>query len=182
MITGMHIGSTLLSVIWIPLVGVLASAVTIAVSRRDGATRDSIINRVVMVWFSTAVVAVLLLTLQPGPNGFAAPRSSVLSPLSPIPQKDALSNVLLYLPVGFFGALWWRTKPQPIVWTVTFAAALSLTTEFAQLILPIDRAATTHDIVFNILGALVGAAAGTAIGHVTQPAREPRSVATRRRS
>ena len=37
--------------------------------------------------------------------------------------------------------------------------------ELTQGIVPIDRAATTHDVMFNVLGGFVGAVAGAFVAH-----------------
>ena len=161
MISGLYFGSTLLSVIWLPAFGVAATVSVIAYSTWRGADRGTIVDRLAVVWLTTAIGGVLLLTLQPGSNGIAEPRPSIFNPLSPVAQQDAIANVFLYVPVGFFAALRWRASPRPIVRTVALCLGLSLGIELTQWVAPIDRAATTHDVMFNVIGGFVGAVAGS---------------------
>lgn len=165
MISGLYFGSTLLSVIWLPACGLAATASVIAYSSWRGADRETIVDRLAVVWLIAAIGGVLLLTLQPGSNGIAEPRSSIFNPLSPIAQQDAIANVLLYLPVGFFATLGWRASPKPVARTVALCLGLSLGVELTQWVAPIDRAATTHDVMFNVLGGFVGAVAGAFVAH-----------------
>jgi hypothetical protein len=159
-VTELYLGSTVLSVMWIAATALVASCAVIAISRQRGADRGSIVHWLVMVWFTAALAAVVILTLQPGPGGFGAARPSRFDPISRIHTQDALDNVVMYLPVGIFGALLWSSKPRPVVWAAGFAFSVSLTVEVAQWVLPINRAATTHDVLFNTVGGLIGAVVG----------------------
>ena len=151
------IGSLLMAVIWILPVAFAAGAVVVAISRHRNADRGVIIDRLVMVGLMAALSAVAVLTLQPlGGTGFDAPRAPTLNPLSRIGRKDALDNLLLFLPVGFFAALWWRSRPRPVVWAAGLAFTASCTIEMTQLVLPINRAASIHDVMFNTLGGFLG--------------------------
>jgi VanZ family protein len=151
------IGSLVMAVIWIVPVAVAAGAVVVAISRRGAADRGVIIDRLVMVGLLAALSAVAVLTLQPlGGTGFDAPRAPTLNPLSRIGRKDALDNLLLFLPVGFFAALWWRSRLRPVVWAAGLAFTASFTIEMTQLVLPINRAASIHDVMFNALGGFLG--------------------------
>jgi glycopeptide antibiotics resistance protein len=67
---------------------------------------------------------------------------------------------VLFLPVGFFAALWWRSTSRPVVWAAGLAFTVSFAIEITQLVLPINRAASIHDVMFNTLGGLVGAMVG----------------------
>lgn len=179
MFTGLPFGSTFLSVIWIPFLAVLASAAVIGVSHRHGSDRDSVRDRLVLVWFVTAVGTVLLLTLQPGPEGFGRARPSILNPVSPFAGKDALANVVLFLPVGFFAGLCWRAKSHSVAWVTGFVFVLSLSVEFAQKVLPIDRAASTPDVLYNVLGGFAGAVAAALITRRVRAAKDSQHVAAR---
>jgi glycopeptide antibiotics resistance protein len=168
MIIELRVISTLLAGILIAAIALVASGVVIAVSRQRGADRDFIVDRLVMVWLMAALAAVAILTLQPGPGGFDAARPAKLSPFSPLNRRDALANLLLYLPVGFFAVSLWRSKSRPVVWATGFALSVSLTIEFAQWVLPIDRASTTHDVLFNTAGGFIGAVAGAVVARLAR--------------
>ena len=72
---------------------------------------------------------------------------------------DLLANVGLYVPLGFFWALWILARPrlQKYWWNATFLAlALSFGVETLQNWLP-SRVPSNVDLVCNGLGALMGA-------------------------
>lgn len=161
MVSGLRFGTAVLSLIWIPAVTFVASGAVIGLSRRGGADRNATTRRLVMVWLIAAIAAAAILTLRPGPHAFDGARPSILNPISRLNVRDAAENVMLYLPVGLFAAVLWRSKSRPVVWATGLALSLSLGIELAQRLLPIDRAATTHDVIFNTLGGLIGAVAGT---------------------
>lgn len=152
-------GAAYLSLVWIVAIALVATAAAVAIGGRRDADGSPSTTRVRAIWLGAAVAAVVALTLQPGPGGIDAPLPSILSPISPLRAPDALANVALYLPVGFFAVSVWRSKPHPIVWATVLALALSLAIEFAQLVLPISRSAEIHDVIFNTLGGLIGAVA-----------------------
>jgi VanZ family protein len=155
----LHFGAAYLSLVWIVAVALVATGAVLALGRRKGADERAVVGRVQAIWLSAALAAVAALTLQPGPGGFDAPLPSILNPISPLRVPDAVANVVLYLPVGFFAASVWRSKPHPMVWATGLAFALSLLIEFAQLVVPISRSAESHDVVFNTIGGLIGALA-----------------------
>jgi VanZ family protein len=157
----LYLGSIFLSVLWVAAIGLVASGIVIAVSRQRGADRRSIVDRLVMVWCIAALAVVAILTLQPRASGFDAAGPSQFNPLSRIDVQDAVPNVVLYLPVGFFVALLWRSKSRPVVWVTAFAFSVSFTVELAQWALPINRASSIHDVLFNTIGGFIGALAGT---------------------
>lgn len=66
-------------------------------------------------------------------------------------SADALVNVILFAPLGLALALMGRTG---IRW-IGYAAALSATIEFAQLVIP-GRDPSLSDVCFNTLGAAIG--------------------------
>ena len=173
MLSGLRFGSSVLSLIWIPAITLAASGVVIALSRRRGADRTTTMDWLVMVWLLAAVAAAAILTLQPGPQAFDGARPSILNPISRVDVRDAVANVMLYLPVGFFAALFRRSKPRPVVWATGLALSLSLLIESAQLLLPIDRAATTHDVIFNTVGGFIGAVAGTIVVRTARRIESP---------
>ncbi len=74
--------------------------------------------------------------------------------------KDALLNVLIYVPLGFIGALAfprsrWKSWAVPIL----FGSALSAAVEFAQMF-TYTRVTSAFDLLTNAAGAVIGAAAG----------------------
>jgi len=73
---------------------------------------------------------------------------------------DVLGNVLLFLPLGFVcaGALGdRRTAVQRLSVAFGFGVVFSVAIEALQLLVP-GRATDVDDVIFNALGALVGAA------------------------
>ncbi len=151
---------TVLSITWVAIIALVGIGVLVALSHRRGTNRGSSIDRLAIVFFVAALAVVVILTLQTGPSGFNAARPARLNPIYHPYMQDAVANVMLYLPVGFFAVVVWRSRPRPVVWATGLAFTLSLTVELAQWVLPIDRAATTHDVLSNTLGGFIGAAAG----------------------
>jgi glycopeptide antibiotics resistance protein len=166
------IGSLVMTFIWIVPVAFAAAAIVVAISRRREEDRGVILNRLVIVGLLAALSAVAVLTLQPlGGSGFDAPRAPILSPMSRIGRRDALDNLVLYLPVGFFAALWWRSRPRPVVWAAGLAFTASFAIEMTQMRSPINRAASIHDVMFNTLGGLVGAIVGMLVARMVRQSR-----------
>jgi VanZ family protein len=149
--------SIALDVVWVAPLAFVASGVVIAHSIQRGADQDSIVDRLAAVWLVAALAAVALLTLQPRSGGFAPPRPSNFNPLRRPDIRDAVANVALFLPVGFFAAVRWRSKPRPVAWATGFALLISAGIELTQRVLPIDRAASIHDVLFNTIGGFFGA-------------------------
>ena len=149
--------SIVLDVVWVVPVAVAASGAVIAISRRQDADRESIVDRLVTVWLVAALAAVALLTLLPRAGGSAPPRPSHFNPFRLVDTRDAVSNVALFLAVGFFGGLRWRSQPRPVVWVAVFSFCISAGIELVQWVVPIDRAASSHDVLFNTVGGLLGA-------------------------
>ena len=85
----------------------------------NGTDPDSIVDRLVAVLLVAALVAVALLTLRPRVGGFAPPRSSISYPFRRVDMRDAVSNVALFLAVGFFAAVRRRSKPRPVACEAT---------------------------------------------------------------
>jgi VanZ family protein len=161
--TDYYFGSPVVTVAWIVAVAVVISGGAVAISHRRGADRAAIVERLEVVWLIAAVGAVALLTLQPGPGGLGSALPQNVSPVSNPSLSDALANVVLYLPVGFFATLVWRRRARPVAWATGLAFSVSLSIEAAQWLLPIGRASETRDVIFNTLGGLIGAVAGTLV-------------------
>jgi glycopeptide antibiotics resistance protein len=121
-------------------------------------------------WIATGI-AVAILYGSFYPFGFYAhhdPRGplGVLldSGLRPASQNDVVSNVLLYIPFGFFAAYALEKRRLAVVLGATLAGfALSLLVELLQFY-DMGRYQEISDICSNTVGALLGAAAAAALG------------------
>ena len=153
--------TTALGLTLLVVVTLVTSGVIVGLAQRRGRDRAAMVDRLVITGLIAALGAVAILTLQPGPGGLAAARPSILDPFAPVDIPDALGNVGLYIPLGFSAAVLLRSTTRPVVWATTLTFAVSLAVELTQGVLPIDRAATTHDVVFNTAGGFVGATAGS---------------------
>ncbi len=128
---------------------------------------------------SLAVIAVLVVTLRPDDfPGFSTGtnlhplehhRRALMALFQPGANRpvilhylltDVVGNVLLFLPVGLTvaGALGRRSPALRLVAAVLFGAVLSAGIETLQLVIP-GRATDVDDVIFNALGALLGAVA-----------------------
>ncbi len=76
---------------------------------------------------------------------------------------DDLANILLTMPLGFTGFLYFRKKPWPVLRWLAIGLACGLAAELSQLAIP-TRATTVSDAINNGLGAFLGAAAACLIG------------------
>ena len=114
-----------------------------------------------------ALVAVLAATLTPT-GGPPQPVSFCLL-CGEGGASDALSNLILFLPLG--AAIAWCGWRGP--WTVLAPALLSLSVETAQIWLP-GRDASLSDLVFNTAGAAAGIAIVRSSGWWMVPARSRR--------
>lgn len=79
-------------------------------------------------------------------------------------RGDRISNVLLYVPLGFCLFLWFETGQRRLLvamLVVTLGAALSLLIEIAQIFIS-PRVPSLTDLTLNTLGTLAGTAAGFA--------------------
>ena len=85
-------------------------------------------------------------------------------------RGDRISNVLLYLPLGFCLFLWlelrWRRAPSMIAATV-LGTLLSLAIEIAQVYIS-ARVPSLTDVTLNAFGTLLGVTAGLAWGGLTR--------------
>jgi VanZ family protein len=84
-------------------------------------------------------------------------------------KTDFLANVTLFIPIGFLstGALS-AGRPRSVALMVLplvagFAAALSVSMEFAQIFIP-DRTASLNDVANETVGAIAGALAWVGVG------------------
>ncbi len=69
-------------------------------------------------------------------------------------QLEAIANVLLYIPLGVFLALFW---PNARLWMLCLVPVLvSVGVEISQRLFLPDRYATVNDVFFNALGGLLG--------------------------
>src|SRR5712675_246236 len=81
-------------------------------------------------------------------------------------RGDFLSNILLYTPLGFFGALSFTDRLRPVMRlfaTVLLGATLSVSMELAQYY-DVGRDTQAVDAYANVLGTAIGALAGVIIG------------------
>jgi VanZ family protein len=96
-------------------------------------------------------------------------------------RGDRISNVLLYLPLGFCLFLWlemrWPRVPA-IVLATALGTLLSLTIEIAQVYVS-ARVPSLADLALNALGTLLGATAGLAWGGLSRLMHLPHGRAER---
>ena len=81
-------------------------------------------------------------------------------------RGDFLSNILLYTPLGFFGALTFADRLRPVtrlLATILLGATLSVSMELTQYY-DVGRDTQAVDAYANVLGTAVGALAGVIIG------------------
>lgn len=86
--------------------------------------------------------------------------------------KDPIGNLLLFVPLGFLGAVGWSgLRRTGRMWLV--GAAISGLIELSQLFLGLGSLGTIDDVIFNSLGALVGLGlyrvVATVLNRVTTP-------------
>jgi glycopeptide antibiotics resistance protein len=127
------------------------------------------ISRTVLV-----VVILGLVYVTAVPFGLISPKRypakwarTELTPFYPNPGArltgfDTFANILLFLPFGFFLHGWRKLKrsPQPVALgkTLLWAALFSTSIEAAQFFLK-DRFSSINDVMFNTMGAALGATA-----------------------
>ncbi len=155
------LASVLLEAAWIVAIALAVTAVVIAYSQRHNADRPTTIDRLALVWLVASLCLVAMFTLR-SPMTASAAADPQLNPITTVAVQDAVENLVLYLPVGFFAALVWRTRRHPVVWATGLSLAVAFSIESAQWILPINRAASVHDVLFNTFGGIVGATIGVA--------------------
>jgi hypothetical protein len=81
-------------------------------------------------------------------------------------RGDFLSNILLYTPLGFFGALTFTVRIRPVsrfFAAILLGAALSISMELTQYY-DIGRDTDATDVYANVLGTALGALGGVIFG------------------
>jgi glycopeptide antibiotics resistance protein len=73
-----------------------------------------------------------------------------------IPFVNLVSNLLLFMPLGFFYALRFN-RHRPVLWAVLAGVMVSAAIELFQILLP-GRTVDVDDVIFNGVGTLIGAA------------------------
>jgi glycopeptide antibiotics resistance protein len=152
----------------------LALLVLLGSLRRD--QRRVALQRASWVMLIGAVLVVLSATLVgstiPGGRVNLVPGNSILA-LNQDDKREAvenvLGNILLFLPLGFFGVLLRRG----LVEVTGAACALSVCIETTQWFLG-DRWADIDDVLLNTFGAFVGAVAALAAVRVSERRRQPK--------
>jgi VanZ family protein len=132
-------------------------------------------SRLPFVLFVASAVFILYGTTIP--FNFVLDRQQVLAHLSRVTLNplispdsgsrvsipDFVGNVLLFVPLGFFG-IWSlagrRSSVSRIVWLTTLGCALSVVVETLQLF-TFDRTSSVADVFANTLGTMSGAVAAT---------------------
>lgn len=93
------------------------------------------------------------LVLVPGRGGLAD-LDQILADPGSLAAVLFFANILLYVPIGFFGAVGWHRMRIVVVLAVV---ALSVGVEALQFSV-LGRVATTDDVMLNVGGALLGLA------------------------
>jgi hypothetical protein len=145
-------------------------------SLRRGRRRVAL-RRASWVMLIGAVLVVLSATLVgssvPGGRVNLVPGLSLLA-LNQDDKRNAienvLGNILLFLPLGFFGVL---AVKRGLVEVTAAAFALSVCIETTQWVLG-DRWTDIDDVLLNTFGAAVGAAAALAAVRVLERGRQPK--------
>ncbi len=130
---------------------------------RDGEPALRMIRMWSVVLLSTVVIVVMIITFSPGPpdpSGQEALRSFLdHAHLHGFPKWISFnkiefgSNILMFVPIGLFGAL---ALPPPR-WLIVPAGIIgSLAIEIAQASGLPERVGTPRDVIANSLGALIG--------------------------
>ncbi|UQA95524.1 VanZ family protein [Streptomyces halobius] len=109
-----------------------------------------------------------LTLLLPSGGEFSGPSSICIinrDIAEPFATQQGLLNLLLFLPIGFFGLMALRALLPVLVGSVL----LSLATELLQTLLPgVSRGCDSSDLQMNSLGGIVGALASWGILHLTK--------------
>lgn len=79
------------------------------------------------------------------------------------PLFDSLGNVAFFVPFGVLAFILFSHCRRPVFLTAAAGAALSLAIETSQFAFSLGRT-DVDDLIFNALGALVGAAIARACG------------------
>jgi len=158
---------------WFLVLAAPVALATWAISRRRHRDLPALERRfplaldVALAWCLLGIACVTLLPTPPGQTGLEwglqlRPFASVVDELtSAIDASVAFRivglNVVLFIPLGFL------LRIRPIGWlpTIALVAAISLTIETLQAVLPLGRTANIDDVLLNTLGGVLGAAAGS---------------------
>jgi VanZ family protein len=139
----------------------------------SGASARSLLPHYLALLYGFAIVYA---SLQPFANWMAPLPGTAFFLLAPWPPRwtrfDVVVNVVAYAPFGFFVALGpgRGSALAPFAAAVGGGAALSFALETIQMFLP-SRDASTLDLIANVGGTAVGAAAGIAIARSAHTAR-----------
>jgi glycopeptide antibiotics resistance protein len=132
------------------------------------------IDALVLGGLLLAVASTLTFTLVPQPDGPGGAHSWNLVPFASTSRIAAssvdalvavrilLGNVLLFVPVGFFVALY-RRSSHPLRSALVASLGLSLVVEVTQAALPLGRVANVDDVILNVAGGLIGAIVALAV-------------------
>ncbi len=133
-------------------------------------------SRSVTLWLLLVVLALIVYgSLYPFNFKADAVEGGVLEALGQLSWQragrgDRISNVLLYLPLGFCLFLWlelrWHRAPS-MVFATALGTLLSLSIEIAQVYIS-ARVPSLTDLSLNSLGTLLGATAGLAWGGLSR--------------
>jgi VanZ family protein len=113
-------------------------------------------------------LAIAFASLQPFSPWIPPDSATPFWPFAPWPLRftryDLIANVVAYVPLGFFTALWPRRASPPARAALALACgfALSFVLETLQMFLP-PRDASLADLAANSVGALVGGFAGASL-------------------
>jgi VanZ family protein len=92
-----------------------------------------------------------------------SPAGLLSTSVIPADRGDLLSNVLLYMPLGFFVCYAWRGVAQAVLWATIAGGALSFAIELLQSC-DNGRVPSMADICANAAGALIGSALAIGVG------------------
>ena len=133
-------------------------------------------SRSVILWLLLVVLALIVYgSLYPFNFKADAIQGGVLEALHQLSwvragRGDRISNVLLYLPLGFCLFLWletrWHRAPS-MVFATALGTLLSLSIEIAQVYIS-ARVSSLTDVTLNAAGTLLGVTAGLAWGGLTR--------------
>ncbi len=154
-----ELASTASGVAWIAGLALVATAGIVAASRRNTSATGRILQRIAVLWLVASLLVVAKLTLLPIAGGFDGTADANFDPFAHVDARNALGNVLLYVPVGFFGVAVWRNARSPVVAATMTGLSAALVAEALQVELPIGRSTDVQDVVFNTIGAFLGALA-----------------------
>ncbi|MFI2240006.1 VanZ family protein [Streptomyces chrestomyceticus] len=120
--------------------------------------------------FAASVTAELALTLflpNDGPAGSGGTGMCIINRnfTEPLGTEQGLLNVLLFLPIGFFGLLAFRALLPVLVGSLL----LTIATELLQTLVPgVSRGCDSSDVQMNALGGIAGALVAWAVLHLTR--------------